>query len=740
MDLNEQKTQEGVSVENQDVSPEANVPIDPTIAALEQNKQDAVVEEALPVVADAVPENAQDADTADVQVDASQVQEESSVPITPTQEQENANQDGGESSEITGEPVGNEATVAEPEEEKPSHVDAAIAAQREKENQQTKSKFAEKISTIPVLNKLENIKLDKESIRKVKDVDYKTLAKNSVEKAKKRFRKFSDEYEAVVGIDINPHHIHMCEMRNVNGNWELSDMAASAVEGKSQQSDIVKDPKAYVEILKQLRAEAKFHTARAAIALPTSKAVVRVITIPIMGEDQLQQAIDFGNFWQNLVQIQNLEDYSIFHQVIKRDENRNTMDILFVAAKNSDIEVLTNIVKDAGFTPTIIDVSCFALLNATQINEEDKQEDGSRAPIAYLQFGPDENYLVVRDGYEPFLYDIYVSDQERKKLLDPENNKEDLDKFLQRYASQAKQLVANHEQSYQTKHISTLYVASSLPSVDNLTSKIQSVLEGYNVKKCDFFENIDIPEELRDKVNQDVNRSSWAVALGLAVHHLDVFGYYEDIESEDKINLLPGRDRFMRLERYIIEANIALIVVTILATLSILTTYVSTFFTEVELDNKLLALEDVVKEYEKKTELSKKLNIRYRKLIELDDIMEEISSNQVPVLRTYEYITDTIPEGVWLTDMFYIEPNAITLKGKSTNDKRILKFINMLNENKSLTRVSLRTMQAIKEKNLMTEQTHSLKSFEMEINFDSDIIYKQIEEENKILKTMDKQG
>ena len=40
------------------------------------------------------------------------------------------------------------------------------------------------------------------------------------------------------------------------------------------------------------------------------------------------------SLWENLVQLtDNLDDYSIFHQVISRDQTENTMDILFVASK-----------------------------------------------------------------------------------------------------------------------------------------------------------------------------------------------------------------------------------------------------------------------------------------------------------------------------------------------------------------------------------------------------------------------
>ena len=52
-----------------------------------------------------------------------------------------------------------------------------------------------------------------------------------------------------------------------------------------------------------------------------------------MTDEELKKAIDTDSLWENLVQLtDNLNDYSIFHQVINKDEKGNTMDILFVAS------------------------------------------------------------------------------------------------------------------------------------------------------------------------------------------------------------------------------------------------------------------------------------------------------------------------------------------------------------------------------------------------------------------------
>ena len=55
-----------------------------------------------------------------------------------------------------------------------------------------------------------------------------------------------------------------------------------------------------------------------------------MVTAPLMKDEELQKAIETNSLWENLVQLtDNLDDYSIFHQVINRNQKDNTMDILF---------------------------------------------------------------------------------------------------------------------------------------------------------------------------------------------------------------------------------------------------------------------------------------------------------------------------------------------------------------------------------------------------------------------------
>ena len=81
-----------------------------------------------------------------------------------------------------------------------------------------------------------------------------------------------------------------------------------------------------------------------------------------MTDEELNNAVKTDSLWENLVQLtDNLDDYSIFHQVINRNPTENTMDILFVASKLADINSYTDIIKKGGLNAVIIDVKMFCI-------------------------------------------------------------------------------------------------------------------------------------------------------------------------------------------------------------------------------------------------------------------------------------------------------------------------------------------------------------------------------------------
>ena len=86
-----------------------------------------------------------------------------------------------------------------------------------------------------------------------------------------------------------------------------------------------------------------------------------------MNDEEMQKSIETASLWENTTQLPDaLENYSIFHQVIRKDPASNMMDVLFVASKLGDVNTLVDLVSKGGINPVVLDVRCFALRNAFQ--------------------------------------------------------------------------------------------------------------------------------------------------------------------------------------------------------------------------------------------------------------------------------------------------------------------------------------------------------------------------------------
>ena len=169
---------------------------------------------------------------------------------------------------------------------------------------------------------------------------------------KNKLGKQAIQGEEIVGVELTPYQIRLAQLNNnKNNEWVLEKFFIHEIEGLPENSTVLEHPDKIGDELKIALQKSKIDTTNAAIAIPVTSAIIRVVTAPLMTDEELGKAIDTDSLWENLVQLtDNLNVYSIFHQVINRDKTGNTMDILFVASKLSDINGYTSIIKKVDLT------------------------------------------------------------------------------------------------------------------------------------------------------------------------------------------------------------------------------------------------------------------------------------------------------------------------------------------------------------------------------------------------------
>ena len=508
---------------------------------------------------------------------------------------------------------------------------------------------------------------------------------------KNRLGKSSVKGEEIVGVDLTTNEIRLAQIStNKSNQWILEKFYTHKIEGLEENATVLEHPDKIGDELKIALQKSKISTSNAAIAIPVTSAIIRVVTSPLMTDEELNNAVKTDSLWENLVQLtDNLDDYSIFHQVINRNPTENTMDILFVASKLADINSYTDIIKKGGLNAVIIDVKCFALKSAVdQINQISGSIEDSNL-TAVLEFGLDENYVMILYENNPIITDIFIRGQDRKTLIESDNQ-EEMEALVRRYITQVKQAVQDFETKYE-KRIRNLKVTSNLPNVETYLASFRKNLVNTGFNLFDPLDGIKIPAQLEENVKLE-NRSYLSTVLGLAFRKLDVFGYFKFVTAVKNINLLPNRDTMIQQKRAKAFSNFAFKgIVGVVAAVYIVLFGLS-FWQITVLNNKISDYDQVVQNHKLKNKEVDNLSKTLGKLNKQMELSKSIKSNKKISFRVLAQIASAVPKRVKFTKLDYNGSNQILITGMAASDQDILKLISNLNNKKLISQASLASM------------------------------------------------
>ena len=507
---------------------------------------------------------------------------------------------------------------------------------------------------------------------------------------KNKLGKSAIQGEEILGVEITNKEIRLAQVSSNNSNqWILDKFYIHPTNLPDDASvlDHLDDLGSELQLAIQ---RSKITTTNAAIAIPVTSAIIRVVTSPLMTDVELQKAVETDSLWENLVQLtDNLADYSIFHQVINRNEKENTMEILFVASKLSDINNYTKIIKKGGLNPVIIDVKCFALKSAVdQINQLSGSIENSNL-TALLEFGLDENYVMILNENNPIITDIFIRGQDRKTIKDP-SDQEETDAFARRYITQVKQAINDFEVKYE-KRIRNIKVISNENNVEEFLGRFRKSLANTQFTLLDPLDQIKIPAQLEEATNLS-NKSYLSTVMGLAFRKLDVFGYYKFVTAVKNINLLPNRDSMIKQKKMKVFSNFAFKGVVGVVALIYVALFGLSFWNIQKYNKALVGYESVKKTHElstiQKNNLTKKVGLMTKTL----NLSKSIKSNKKINYRILAQVASSVPNRVRFQSLEYNGSDLLVIMGDAFSDQDILKLIANLNTKSLVSQASLASM------------------------------------------------
>ena len=513
-----------------------------------------------------------------------------------------------------------------------------------------------------------------------------------------RISRMSVAGEEIAGLDISRDAITVAQVsKNNDEKWILDKISYRLLDKEKLNENLLESKEYISEEIKLALSNAKITTPNVAISIPVTSAIIRVVTSPLMTEEELTNAIETDSLWENLVQLtDNLNDYSIFHQVINRNSKNNTMEILFVASKLSDVNSYTSMIKKAGLNPVIMDVKCFTLKNSF----DNAVQASEKSTSAILELGLDDNYLMIIHENTPIITDVFLRQQEKqfiKNIKELINDTDEGANVIRRYAMQIKQALNDYESKYDSK-INNIKVVSNLNNIKEILNLFRKNLPGTSIQLFDPLNETSIPSYNLEKV-QIENKSVFTSVMGLAFRKLDIFGYYKFVTAVKNINLLPNRESLKKQNRMKFISGFAFKGLAAgIAGIYLLLTGLS--FLEINSNKKKLVNFDQIQiEFES-------INLQHNKLLKTNNEMRRslelgklVNSNQVVSYKVLSQITRSVPIRVQFTKLDFNGVDQVLIEGTAFADQDIINFISNLNQKPSIDQASLVKMNVPDQQN-----------------------------------------
>jgi type IV pilus assembly protein PilN len=551
--------------------------------------------------------------------------------------------------------------------------------------------------------KLKNVKFALFPKSKLQAVDGNKSANSSLSDLSKKFSDFFSSKiskinattEEVVGIDISHEAIHVAQAsKKSDEKWILDKFSYRFLDQTKLKENLLDTPDYLVSEITLALANANITTKNVALSIPVTSAIIRVVSSPLMSEEELKNAVETNSLWENLIQLSdNLNDYSIFHQVINRDTAKNLMDILFVASKLSDVNGYSALFKKAGLNPIIIDVRCFTLKNAVDERSKTrllvKESKGTETQSAILEFGLEENYLIIIHNSIPIITDIFLRPQEKSILTSvTENNiPQEAEDLIRRYTLQVKQAIADYETKYQSK-ISDIKIITSLKNYEVFMKMFKNNILNIGVNILDPLSEVTVPEYNKEKTDIK-NKSPFTSAIGLAYRKLDVFGYYKFVTAVKNINLLPNRDAIRQQAKFKFLSGFAFknFALGLVALYIFLTAF--SFFRIHYNDKKLEQFAAIEAEFIKINAPYSTVNRQVNLLKQSSQIGTTLRSNQNSSYQTLVQISNSTQPRVRFSKIEYDGNLNVKIEGTAFSDQDILNFVAALNKQKTIASATL---------------------------------------------------
>ena len=210
--------------------------------------------------------------------------------------------------------------------------------------------------------------------------------------------------QSLIGLDIGSHTVKVAELETQpkHGhrlvNWGISaPLAEAIVDGEIMDRQLV------IDAISNLLESRGIATRNVVAAVSGRAVIVKKITMNKLSADDAQQAV----YWEAEQHVPyDINDVSLDFEILGPAPNDpKQMQVLLVAAKKDMVMSFSDLMREAGLTPLVVDVDSFATQNALELNYDFRPDE----VVACLNIGSEiTNINITQAGVPYFTKDLQV--------------------------------------------------------------------------------------------------------------------------------------------------------------------------------------------------------------------------------------------------------------------------------------------------------------------------------------------
>ncbi len=202
----------------------------------------------------------------------------------------------------------------------------------------------------------------------------------------------------LLGLDIGPEAVKLVELSSARGQLSVTHVDSETILQHPGNEQDGHDLEPTSTAIRSILQRSRIRTKRAATALPSNNAIVKIISLPAgMRDDIIEEQIRYEG--QQYIPFPMDQVNFDFSPLGPDAERKGYQQVLLVASKKDQVEDISAILEDAGLKPSILDVRQFSLW--TLLHHLDPQIHSEKGGVVMIEIGANTTGVHVFENSQP---------------------------------------------------------------------------------------------------------------------------------------------------------------------------------------------------------------------------------------------------------------------------------------------------------------------------------------------------